>query len=91
VERFRAYDSPQASFRDYAGLIGNSPRYAAAVDKGQDVAGFASALQQGGYATDPAYAQKMTKVANEVRGIAAGESFKLAGHQPIHEIARKSS
>jgi peptidoglycan hydrolase FlgJ len=91
VERFRAYESAQASFRDYAGLIGNNPRYAAAVDRGADVAAFASALQEGGYATDPAYAQKVTTVATEVRGIAAGESFKSAGNLPLQRMARKSS
>ena len=54
VERFRAYDSPADSFRDYAA----SDRATARVmpmprGAGDDVAAFASALQQGGYATDP--------------------------------------
>ena len=91
VERFRSYESAQDSFRDYAGLIGNSPRYAAAKDSGTDVAAFASALQQGGYATDPAYAQKVTAVTHEVRGIAAQEAFKSAGGGPLHSMTRKSS
>ena len=58
VERFRAYDSPADSFRDYAALIGDSSRYANARGTGDNVAAFASALQQGGYATDPNYAQQ---------------------------------
>src|SRR4029450_1945445 len=63
VERFRAYDSPADSFRDYAALIRDSSRYASARGAGDNVAAFASALQQGGYGTDPRYAQKITAVA----------------------------
>jgi flagellar protein FlgJ len=66
-ESFRAYDSPADSFRDYAALIKNSPRYAAALGAGSDAAAFANALQQGGYATDPNYASKLTAVAERLR------------------------
>lgn len=79
VERFRAYASAAASFQDYAAMLGKSPRYAAAVGTGSDVTAFASALQQGGYATDPDYAQKLTAVAAEVRSIAGGGRFKSTG------------
>jgi flagellar rod assembly protein/muramidase FlgJ len=65
-ESFRAYDSPADSFRDYAALIKNSPRYSAAVGAGTDTAAFATALQQGGYATDPSYADKLTSVASRL-------------------------
>jgi flagellar protein FlgJ len=64
---FRAYDSPADSFRDYASLIKSSPRYAAALGVGNDAAAFANALQQGGYATDPNYASKLTAVAERLR------------------------
>jgi flagellar protein FlgJ len=67
VERFRAYDSPADSFRDYAALIRDSARYAKARGAGDNVEAFATALQQGGYATDPNYAQKIAAVASEVR------------------------
>jgi peptidoglycan hydrolase FlgJ len=67
VERFRAYDSPADSFRDYAALIRDSSRYASARGAGDNVEAFATALQQGGYATDPHYAQKIAEVAREVR------------------------
>jgi flagellar protein FlgJ len=67
VERFRAYDSPAQSFRDYAALIRDNARYENARGTGSNVEAFASALQQGGYATDPHYAQKITAVADEVR------------------------
>ncbi len=63
AESFRAYDSPAEGFADYARLLAGSPRYAAVLGRGDDVAGFAQALQQGGYATDPAYAAKLSAVA----------------------------
>jgi flagellar protein FlgJ len=97
VERFRSYESAAASFQDYAGMIRKSPRYAAAVGTGSDVAAFASALQQGGYATDPNYAQKVSAVASEVRSIAAAgafesaDPFKSAGNGPLQRLEGKSS
>jgi peptidoglycan hydrolase FlgJ len=69
VERFRAYDSPAASFGDYVSLLKGASRYAAALGTGEDAAAFAGALQQGGYATDPDYARKLTSVVAGVRGI----------------------
>lgn len=66
--RFRAYASAEESFRDYARLIGNSPRYRgvmqAATQAGGDAAGFAQGLQRAGYATDPNYADKLGRVIN---------------------------
>ncbi|UJJ57621.1 flagellar assembly peptidoglycan hydrolase FlgJ [Rhodanobacter denitrificans] len=63
-DQFRAYDSPSESFSDYARLLTDSPRYAQALGQGENVAGFARALVRGGYATDPAYAAKITAIAN---------------------------
>ncbi len=62
VETFRAYNSYAESFNDYARLVSNSPRYAGALNQGDNAAGFANALAQGGYATDPNYAQKLLGV-----------------------------
>lgn len=61
VETFRAYDSYEAAFNDYASLI--QRRYKGALDQGGNAAGFGAALQAGGYATDPAYARKFAGVA----------------------------
>lgn len=72
VERFRSYESPADSFRDYARLIRNNPRYEHAVGAGSDVDAFASALQDGGYATDPNYARKIVAVAHELRALTSG-------------------
>lgn len=62
AERFRAYGSYAESFADYAKLLTSSPRYAGALN--QDADGFARGLQQGGYATDPGYADKLKRVIN---------------------------
>jgi flagellar protein FlgJ len=62
TEKFRAYDSYTEAFTDYAKLIGNSPRYASALN--QDASGFAAGLQQGGFATDPNYSSKIMNVIN---------------------------
>ncbi|MDQ1830813.1 flagellar assembly peptidoglycan hydrolase FlgJ [Massilia scottii] len=62
VEKFRAYDSYADSFKDYAKLITNNPRYEKVLANAQDAAGFAQGLQKAGYATDPLYAAKLTKI-----------------------------
>jgi flagellar protein FlgJ len=62
--RFRAYDSYADAFRDYARLISNSPRYAQVMQNLHSVQGFASGLQQAGYATDPQYAAKLSRAIN---------------------------
>ena len=64
VERFRAYDSYADSFADYAQLIGEKPRYAQVLQQ-TSAQGFASGLQNAGYATDPRYAEKLTRVINQ--------------------------
>jgi flagellar protein FlgJ len=62
VEKFRAYSSYAEAFQDYAGLIGNNPRYAEVLKQGNDAAGMAQAIQKAGYATDPKYADKLARV-----------------------------
>lgn len=61
VAKFRAYDSYQASFQDYARLITESPRYAQARQQTSSAQAFASGLQQAGYATDPNYGAKLAR------------------------------
>ena len=60
---FRAYGSYAESFRDYARLIGNNPRYAGVVGQ-TDATAFARGLQSAGYATDPLYADKLARIIN---------------------------
>lgn len=59
--KFRAYSSYGEAFQDYANLIANNPRYSAVVGS-NDASGFAKALQQSGYATDPQYADKLSRL-----------------------------
>jgi peptidoglycan hydrolase FlgJ len=62
--KFRAYTSYAESFKDYASLLLGNRRYAAVIGQGQDAEAFARGLQQAGYATDPAYADKLTRIIN---------------------------
>ena len=62
IARFRAYASEKDSVNDYVSLLRDNPRYAAALNTGGDVRAFATALQKGGYATDPHYANKLTAI-----------------------------
>lgn len=64
VAKFRAYDSYDESFRDYARLITRSPRYAQASQQTSSPLAFASGLQRAGYATDPDYAAKLSRAIN---------------------------
>ena len=72
--KFRAYDSYADSFRDYARLIGNSPRYDKVMDQLGSVHGFATGLQQAGYATDPQYAAKLSRAINTTLNIQRAQS-----------------
>nr|WP_315466942.1 flagellar assembly peptidoglycan hydrolase FlgJ [uncultured Undibacterium sp.] len=62
VEKFRAYGNYSEAFRDYAKLISDNPRYQNVMQNTGDASQFAHALQKAGYATDPQYAQKLSKV-----------------------------
>lgn len=68
VAKFRAYASYDESFKDYAKLMKDNPRYskvvASASAPGGSAQNFAQGLQRAGYATDPAYADKLTRVIN---------------------------
>jgi len=95
---FRAYASPAESFQDYVAVLRGNPRFSAALGSGGSVSSFATALQQGGYATDPNYARKVTATAGEVvatlaRGFAAGSSaapLKFADTTPIASMSRQA-
>ncbi len=62
VEKFRAYESYADSFKDYAKLLTNNPRYEKVLAQAKDAAGFAQGLQRAGYATDPLYAAKLQRI-----------------------------
>jgi flagellar protein FlgJ len=66
VAAFRSYESYEHSLKDYANFVKNSSRYEDAVTNGSSIKGYSEGLQEGGYATDPNYAEK-------IQGIAFGE------------------
>ncbi|MEM8548603.1 MAG: flagellar assembly peptidoglycan hydrolase FlgJ [Pseudomonadota bacterium] len=59
---FRAYDTIGAAFDDYVEFIGQAKRYDSVRRTGADLSRFAQALQDAGFATDPAYAAKIKRV-----------------------------
>lgn len=67
TDSFRVYDSFEEAFTDYARLIGDNPRYAG-VAAAASPEQAARALQEGGYATDPAYADKLIAVMQTLGG-----------------------
>jgi peptidoglycan hydrolase FlgJ len=63
TDNFRAYPSYDASVQDFVSMVKNSPRYQAALGKGEDAVGYARALLSGGWATDVDYVHKLQTVA----------------------------
>lgn len=69
TEKFRSYPDYASAFGDYARLLQDNPRYRAALNTGSDAQAFAQALARGGYATDPAYAAKLGRVAGQIQSL----------------------
>jgi flagellar protein FlgJ len=85
AQPFRAYASVQQGVNDYVSLLQRHPRYQQALGSGDDVHAFASALTRGGYATDPAYAQKLQATAASVkalRGAGSDPALKILAGLP---------
>lgn len=66
IEKFRAYDSYADSFKDFANMMRNSPRYENVMANLNNSHNYALAMQQAGYATDPNYASKLANVIQKV-------------------------
>lgn len=66
IEKFRAYDSYADSFKDFANMMSNNPRYDKVMANLDSVNGYAQAMQNAGYATDPHYASKLASVIQKV-------------------------
>ena len=80
--QFRAYGSVAENVADYVRVL-REPRYAQALGTGPDLRAFANALQRGGYATDPEYANKLVALAERLPIAADVNSFKPGPEAPI--------
>ena len=90
VEKFRAYGSYADAFDDLTRVLG-SKRYAGALANANDPAEYAKSLQQAGYATDPSYADKLTRaihaVGRQLAAAAPSDRPRLAQAAPIQDSA----
>jgi len=78
TDAFRAYPNAEASVNDFVSLVGNNPRYRAAIGAGENVVAYAQGLLAGGWATDIDYVHKLqTTVASPTLAAATGA-------QPAH-------
>lgn len=84
VAQFRAYGDVRETFDDYANLLTANSRYSNVSGHGHDVKGFASALQASGYATDPDYADKISRVANSDTMARVLDDLKIGARAPIN-------
>lgn len=62
VAKFRAYDSYEESFKDYVNFLKSNDRYNNALRDAADPEKFIHGLHRSGYATDPAYADKIIHI-----------------------------
>lgn len=75
--QFRKYGDIAESFADYVRFLQDNPRYQDALAAANDDRDFALGLQNAGYATDPAYADKILAIVQRLSTDTAvgGESF----------------
>lgn len=81
MAHFRAYDSVGEAVQDYVDFIKGGTRYQKALDNKGDDAHYVKGLQKAGYATDPAYA-------NKILNILQGDTLQqgLASIENIREV-----
>jgi flagellar protein FlgJ len=60
--QFKSFDSYQSAIDDYTQMLQSQSRYDKVIGSGDDVKAFGEGLLSGGYATDPEYANKLTRV-----------------------------
>lgn len=80
--RFRAYADPSESFSDYVEFIRNNPRYHRALQAGDD-AQYIRELQEAGYATDPAYADKVLRLRDQLAAHQGSGSTQVAAEAAV--------
>ena len=62
VQKFRAYASYAEGFLDHAKIVANNPRYKPVLQAANDAVRFAQEMGRSGYATDPRYGEKLTRI-----------------------------
>jgi len=83
IQMFRAYNSYAESFNDYADFIQSNPRYEDALSVVASPAKYLAGLQQAGYATDPEYASKISRIMEREVIQKASLLVQNAGFQPL--------
>lgn len=66
-DNFRAYTDPADSFRDFATFLQENPRYSEALRHTDDPERFIREVHKAGYATDPAWADKILRIATSLQ------------------------
>ncbi|KWB79417.1 glucosaminidase domain-containing protein [Burkholderia ubonensis] len=90
VGRFRAYPDEKSAFDDYVRLLQTNPRFSGARQTGANAEAFAQALKSGGYATDPGYARKLTRVAADVAvQKAASSAHEAVAASPARHVSNR--
>ncbi|WP_261842435.1 flagellar assembly peptidoglycan hydrolase FlgJ [Aliamphritea ceti] len=59
---FRSYNSYEESFNDYVAFLKGSPRYQDALQQAANPFTYVEELQKAGYATDPEYSNKISRI-----------------------------
>ena len=62
---FRSYDSLEGAVSGYVDFLRSNPRYQHALEQAADPKAYLSGLKAAGYATDPAYAEKITAIMHQ--------------------------
>lgn len=92
--KFRAYDSPEDSFLDYAKLISSLSRYAPAMQYPgyNQTSQYIRAVAAGGYATAKDYANSVISVANTIKKVVSeDQTIASGGGDYVNPISKKKT
>lgn len=79
---FRAYDTPQESFQDWARTVGRRWPGALTAETFPQATSALRPGQTGGYATDPAYASKLNRINGFMTNMGLGQDFNVPRPTP---------
>lgn len=80
---FRQYGSFEQSFNDYVSFLQSNGRYKEALKVADNPEQYLRELQRAGYATDPQYAQKISRIAQQM------QDFQQTARAPTPRIAER--